>query len=109
MRELVRGSKISGIAAAGVAIWLLCAGPAWAGGGMDAGALQSLLCDTFASQLMISCPQYPTYLNTPTGAAISPPTPIVVELAAWENSNPDTIRITDSDCKLGGTLAGALY
>jgi hypothetical protein len=103
MRELVRGSKISGIAAAGVAIWLLCAGPARAGGGMDAGALQSLLC-TFASDLGIPCPQYPTYLNTITTAAISPPTPIVVELAAWENVSPDTLRMNDTDCTLGGTL-----
>jgi hypothetical protein len=112
MRELVRGSKISGIAAAGAAIWLLCAGPAWAGGGMDAGALQSTLCDTFATFLKIPCPQYPTYSNTITTAPISPATPIVVELAAWESVSPDTLRMNDTDCTLLGTLTtgmAALY
>jgi hypothetical protein len=110
MRE-VRGSKISGITAAVAALWLLYAGPAWAGGGMDAGALQDMLCN-FASQLGIPlsvCPRYPTYLNKTTGAAISPATPIVVELAAWENYNPDTVRIGDSDCQQQGTLVSGLY
>jgi hypothetical protein len=106
MRELVRGSKISGIAAAVAAIWVLCAGPAWAGGGMDAAALQNLLC-THADFLGISCPQYPTYSNTTTdpAAPISPSTPIVVELAAWENVSPDSIRLLPiGDCTLFGFL-----
>jgi hypothetical protein len=107
MRELVTGSKISGIAAAVAATWLLYAGPVSAGGGMDAGALQTLLCDTFANFLNIACPQYPTYSDETTHAAISPATPIVLELAAWENVNPDTpLRMDDSDCKRFGPLTG---
>ena len=115
MRELVRGSKISSFTAAFAAIWLLCVGPAWAGGGMDAGALQGLLCG-FVSDLnslsnVLVCPRYPTYLNTTTTPAtpISAATPIVVELAAWENVAPDSLRIKDNDCALEGTLAGSIY
>jgi hypothetical protein len=113
MRELVRGSKISGIAAVVSTLWLLCAGPAWAGGGMDAAALQSMLCTSFATPLGIlssMCPQYPTYSDETTMPAtpISPATPIVVELAAWENVSPDTIRMPpkSSDCIQFGTLQG---
>jgi hypothetical protein len=108
MRERVRSSKASGFAAAVAAVWLLCAGPAWAGGASDAAGLLSLLCDTLAGSLGISCPQYPTYtMGTPPNMTpISPATPIVVELAAWENVSPDSIRMKDSDCDLFGTLNG---
>ena len=109
MREQVRSSKISGFAAAAVAaVWLLCAGPAWAGGASDAAGLLSLLCDTLAGSIGISCPQYPTYANTTTTppTPISPATPIIVELAAWENVSPDSIRMKASDCDLFGTLNG---
>jgi hypothetical protein len=89
--------------AAAAALWTLCAGSAWAGGGgADAGTLQALLCQ-FASILNISCPQYPTYVNTTTTPAtpISPLTPIVLELAAWQNISPDSVRFTDGDCGSG--------
>jgi hypothetical protein len=109
MRELVRGSKISRIAAAVAAIWLLYAGPAWAGGGMDAGALQEMLCTFANTNLHIPCPQYPTYLDETTQAAISPATPIVVELAAWENVNPDTPRQVDFTCVLLGPAMSGMY
>jgi hypothetical protein len=108
MAEPIKGAKISGTVAAVAAVWLLCAGPAWAGGGMDAGALQTMLC-TLAKGLGIPCPQYPTYTNPTTAAPISPATPIVLELAAWENVTPDSLRITDNDCKLGGPRAGSRY
>jgi hypothetical protein len=109
MRERVRSSKIVGIAGAVAAIWLFCAGPAWAGGASDAGTLLSLLCNTFAFDLGISCPQYPAYANTTTIPAtpISPSTPIVLELAAWQNISPDSVRMTDNDCTLFGTLNGS--
>jgi hypothetical protein len=109
MRGSVTSAKISRLAGAIAALWLLFAAPAWAGGGMDAGALQSTLCQLFAISLNIPCPQYPTYSNTITTAPISPPTPIVVELAASESLSPDKFRMDDSDCALLGTLNGALY
>jgi hypothetical protein len=114
MRERVRFSTISGFAAAVSTLWLLCAGPAWAGGGMDAAALQSMLCTELATPLGIPssmCPQYPTYSDKTTTPAtpISPSTPIVVELAAWENISPDTLRMKDSDCAIFGTLQQNLY
>jgi hypothetical protein len=115
MRERVRSSKIVGVAGAVAAIWLFCAGPAWAGGASDAGTLLSLLCNTFAFDLGISCPQYPAYANTTTTptTAISSSTPIAVELAAWENISPDDIRMLDSECiQFGpaqGTAAGDVY
>jgi hypothetical protein len=109
MRESVSSAKISRLAAAVAGLWLLCAGPAWAGGGMDAAALQDMLCKFVSDLGILTCPRYPTYLNIPTGAAISPATPIVVELAAWENYNPDTIRILDSDCVQEGPGAGGPY
>jgi hypothetical protein len=108
MREPIRGSKISGVVAAVAAIWLFYTGPAWAGGGMDAGALQTMLC-TFASGFGIPCPHYPTYTDPTTAGPISPATPIVLELAAWENATPDSLRTMDHDCKMGGILAGGLY
>jgi hypothetical protein len=108
MRGRVRSSKASGFAAAVAAVWLLCAGPAWAGGASDAAGLLSLLCDTYAGSLGISCPQYPTYTmgTAPNTTPISPATPIVVELAAWTNLSPDYFRQKDSDCSLFGTLNG---
>ena len=108
MHERVRSSKTVGFAGAVAAIWLFCAGPAWAGGASDAGTLLSLLCGTFAFDLVIACPQYPTYANTTTTPAtpISPSNPIVLELAAWQNISPDSVRMKDSDCTLFGTLNG---
>jgi hypothetical protein len=108
MRERVRSSKTAGFAGAIAAVWLLCAGPAWAGGASDAGTLLSLLCNTFASSLVIACPQYPTYADTTTTPAtpISPATPIILELAAWQNVAPDIVRMQDSDCVLFGTANG---
>jgi len=102
-------SRTTRLAGAVCAIWLCYASPAWAGGGgADAGALLaslSLLC----SELGISsCPKYPAYLtsSTPPSPVNSPATPIVVELAAWQNWNPDTVRTLDSDCFQFGTLVG---
>ena len=47
MRRSVGFSKmISGVAGAVAALWLCGVGPAWAGGGMDAGSLLVLLCKT---------------------------------------------------------------
>jgi hypothetical protein len=116
MRERIRSLETCGFVTAAAGIWLLCAGPAWAGGASDAGTLLSLLCQGFASTFSISCPQYPTYFypttkpdGTPAPTAISPATPIVVELAAWENVSPDKVRIDDSDCQQFGTLFGGTY
>jgi hypothetical protein len=110
MRGSVGFSKmISGVAGAVAALWLCGAGPAWAGGGMDAGSLLVLLCDT-ASNLGITCPQYPTYFQTNgdgTKTTISPGSPIVLELAAWQNvssviaPSPNLVLNVDGDCGLG--------
>jgi hypothetical protein len=95
------------LAGAVAAIWLCYASPAWAGGGgADSGSLLSSL-STLCSDLGIpSCPQYPAYLtkSTPPSPVNSPATPIVVELAAWQNWNPDTVRTSDSDCFQFGAL-----
>jgi hypothetical protein len=100
-------SRTTRLAAAVCAIWLCCASPTWAGGGgADAGSLLSSLSQLCADLLIPSCPQYPAYLtkSTPPSPVNSPATPIVVELAAWQNWNPDTVRTTDSDCFQFGAL-----
>jgi hypothetical protein len=97
------------LAGAVAAIWLCYASPAWAGGGgADSGSLLSSLSQLCADLLIPSCPQYPAYLTrtTPPSPVNSPATPIVVELAAWQNWNPDTVRTVDSDCFQFGTLIG---
>jgi hypothetical protein len=115
MRGSVKSLRLSGIAAAVTAVWLLCAGPASAGGGgggEDAASLQSMLCG-IAGIFNISCPQYPAYADTTQSPAtpISPLTPVVLTLAAWENVNPDDVRIADSDCFQFGNVFvdGQLY
>jgi hypothetical protein len=102
---MCKSLNVNRIAYVAAAIWLLCVGPAWAGGGgMDAEGLQATL-SGICSILNIPCPQFPTYATTvPT--PISPLTPIVVELSAWENMTPDYIRINDSDCAQFGTEFG---
>src|SRR5262249_53347955 len=88
MRGSVASSKMSRIATAVCAIWLCYASPAWAGGGgADSGSLLFLL-SQICSDFFPACPQYPAYLTPPSPVA-SPATPIVVELAAWQNRNPD--------------------
>jgi hypothetical protein len=115
MGERVKSSTISGFAAAVATVLVLCAGPAWAGGASDAGALQTMLCtitgDLGILGITIPCPQYPTYTTgtPPSTTPFSPATPIALELAAWENVTPDSLRILDSDCTPFGTLAGGLY
>jgi hypothetical protein len=111
MRERVRFSKASGLAGAVAAVWLLLAGPVWAGGASDAGALQTMLCNFATSDLGIPCPQYPTYTTgaAPNTTPLSPATPIVLENAAWQNVTPDSLRMTDSDCTQFGTNVGGLY
>jgi hypothetical protein len=61
--------------------------------------------------LLVSCPQYPAYLTStsPASPVNSPATPIVVELAAWQNWNPDTVRTQDHDCFQYGPLFGGFY
>jgi hypothetical protein len=100
------GSRASRLAGTVAAIWLCYASPAWAGGGgSDAGGLLADLCG-FAGIFEIPCPKYPTYTApNPT----SPATPIVVELAAWENLDPDKFRMDDNDCVQLGTLVGGIY
>jgi hypothetical protein len=103
----VKSSRIARVVGAITALWLLCADPAWAGGGgEDAEGLQAILIElcTFVSPA-IPCPQYPTYANTTTSPAtpISPLTPIVLELSAFGFGSPDSVRMEDSDCILGGT------
>jgi hypothetical protein len=87
--------------AAIAAAWLSAAGPAWAGGGMDNGTLQTLLndvCGVFPK--ITKCQQFP---QGPT----DPGNPIVLEVSALSNEPPDTIRLGDNACQLttfGGTL-----
>ena len=109
MRGSIKFSKFSGVAGAIAALWLLLAGPAWAGGGMDAGTLLAALCQD-ASNLTgfvgktIPCPQYPTYFQInpdTTKTTISAGSPIALELAAWENVSPDSVLKLDNDCGLG--------
>ena len=101
----LKSSRISRLVGAVGVIWLLCAGPAWpGGGGEDAAGLLMALCQ-FAADFSIPCPQYPTY-TTKNSPVTSPATPIVLELAAWENVTPDSLRIADSDCTQFGTLLG---
>jgi hypothetical protein len=97
-------SRLSCIASV---LWLCGTGAAWAGaGGEDSATLQSLL-NFICSEFGIPCPQFPTYA-TATLTPISPPTPIVLEIAAWENVSPDSIRIQDSDCEPFGMGGGPL-
>jgi hypothetical protein len=102
---------MSRIAAAVCAIWLCYASPAWAGGGgADSGSLLFML-STLCSDLGIaSCPQYPAYLRStsPPSPVDSPATPIVVELAAWQNWNPDNVRTMDNDCGQFGPANGTV-
>jgi hypothetical protein len=112
MRGSVGSSKMSRIATAVCAIWLCYASPAWAGGGgADSGSLLAALSQICSNLLIASCPQYPAYLTTtsPPSPVNSPATPIVVELAAWQNWNPDTVRWRDSDCFQYGPLFGGFY
>jgi hypothetical protein len=106
MHILLRRPKAACLAIAFAAIWMTATGSARAGdGGEDAGSLFMLLCTSYASTLFhIPCPQYPTYANTVTVTPISPPSPIVLELAAWQDLTPDTVRQDDFDCAL---LAGS--
>jgi hypothetical protein len=100
-------SRTTRLAGAIAAIWLCYASPAWAGGGgADSASLLASLCNNFAFPLGIPCPQYPTYKtsSSPPSPVNSPATPIVVELAAWQNWNPDSVRWLDSDCFQFGTL-----
>jgi hypothetical protein len=95
------GSRITRLAGAVAALWLCYASPAWAGGGgADSGSLLSSLSGLCSQLSIASCPQYPAYLTygTQPSPVTSPATPIVVELAAWQNWNPDTVRWLDSDC-----------
>ena len=104
MRERVRSLRTSGFVAAVAAAWVLCTGPAWAGGASDSGTLLTLLCG-FASEFFTSCPQYPTYVTANpdmTTTPISPATPIVVTIAGWENVSPDAVRMFDTDCAAAG-------
>jgi hypothetical protein len=108
MRGSVGFLKLSRLASPIAALWLLCANPAWAGGGgADAAGLWASLCGV-AATFSIPCPQYPTYA-TAVPTPISPAAPIVVELAAWENLNPDSFRMVASDCIQEGILAGGIY
>jgi hypothetical protein len=100
---------MSRIATAVCAIWLCYASPAWAGGGgADSGTLLASLFKICSQLLIASCPQYPAYLTPPSPVA-SPATPIVVELAAWQNRNPDTVRTDDVDCFPYGPLFGGFF
>jgi hypothetical protein len=109
MRGSVKSSKLCGVAGAAAALWLLLAGPAQAGGGMDAGTLLIALCNE-AAFLSIPCPQYPTYFQMNgdgTKTTISPGSPIALELAAWGNIGAvlgpslNQVLNVDSDCGLG--------
>ncbi len=106
------GSRITRLAGAVAALWLCYASPAWAGGGgSDSASLLASLSAICSNFLFSSCPQYPAYLTygTPPSPVDSPATPIVVELAAWQNRNPDTVRELDVDCSLSGPLFGGFY
>jgi hypothetical protein len=100
-------SRTTRLAGALAALWLCYASPAWAGGGgADSGSLLASLSQICSNLLIASCPQYPAYLTstTPPSPVNSPATPIVVELAAWQNWNPDTVRWHDADCSQFGPL-----
>jgi hypothetical protein len=80
------------------AVWLICAGPAWAGGGGASGmSIQGVLNDicSFFPQIT-SCPQFPTAANDPV-------TPIILETAALTNLPADVVRVQNSICGPGGT------
>jgi hypothetical protein len=101
-------SRTARLAGAIAAIWLCYASPAWAGGGgADSGSLLAAL-SQICSNYLIACPQYPAYVIPPSPVA-SPATPLVVELAAWQNRNPDTVRVDDFDCAKDGPLFGGFY
>jgi hypothetical protein len=107
MRGSVGSPKMSRIATAVCAIWLCYASPVWAGGGgADSGSLLASLSILCSDLGIPSCPQYPAYLtsSSPPSPVNSPATPIVVELAAWQNRNPDTVRTDDTDCFQFGAL-----
>jgi hypothetical protein len=117
MRGLIKSSKLSGVAGVAAALWLLLAGPAQAGGGMDAGSLLVLLCNQ-ATTFGIPCPQYPTYFQTNADGiktTISPGSPIALEIAAWGNVGTvlapslNQVLNDDSDCGAFTTPPTPLY
>jgi len=86
---MLKSSKIARLAGAVAAIWLCCAGPALAGGGISGISLQGA-CDEIASMIVsgTKCPPFPNVAQQ------------VVELGNLENQTPDSIRIfTMSICE----------
>src|SRR5215472_13490445 len=80
MRAWMGSSAISRFAGMAATLWVCGAGPAWAGGGMDLGGVQSLLNAICPYLGMTTCPQLPTI------------TQAVLQVAALQNIAPDYLR-----------------
>lgn len=87
MRRSVKLSKGSRLVGAAAALWLLCAGSAWAGDGGESGiSLQGVLDDICAVFGATTCPQLPTVTQQ------------VIEIAGLTNNPPDIVRALNSVC-----------